>query len=173
MLSLHRRHGGRDRGRHGDLSRDGRTEPEEFAGAEGADLDPVDPPGPAAVPVLLSPGLAELAGPLTSALGAGFRVLTDGSVNTGVMIVGPLGPVGIAFLRASHPEVVLLVVDRRWSSSQPNEAVAHLEAGADGYLASPLMAEVASHVRALARRAGSWPENAWEAANGPSPLPAA
>jgi hypothetical protein len=174
MLSLHRRHGGRDRGRHGDLSRDGRTEPEEFAGAEGADLDAVDPPTRADVPVVLSPGLAELAVPLTNALGPPFRVLSDGSVNTGVMIVGPLGPVGIAFLRASHPGVVLLVVDRRWSSSQPNEAVAHLEAGADGYLASPMVAEVASHVRALARRAGLWPDLAWAAAaQERSPIPAA
>jgi hypothetical protein len=104
------------------------------------------------VPVLLSPSLVELAASLSQALGADFAVQTEGHGATGVMIVGPCGPAGIAFLRASHPRTVLLVIDRRWSVPRPAEAVIHLEAGADGYLARPLVAEVASQVRALARR---------------------
>jgi hypothetical protein len=108
---------------------------------------------PVGVAVLLSPGLADMAAPLMQALGAGFVVETDGPGVSGVMIIGPAGPAGLGFLRASHPGVVLLVVDRRGSGPRPAEAVAHLEAGADGYLANPPIAEVASHVRALARRA--------------------
>jgi DNA-binding response OmpR family regulator len=71
------------------------------------------------------------------------------------MIVGPVGPAGVAFLRISHPGVVLLVVDRRGYGPRPVEAVAHLDSGADGYLANPLVVEVASHVQALVRRAAA------------------
>ncbi len=107
------------------------------------------------VPVLLSPGVIELEPALSRELGPGFSVQTEGPGADGVMIVGPLGPAAMAFLRASHPDVVLLVVDRRWHVPDPNEAVIHLEAGADGYLASPVAAEVASHVRALVRHGGT------------------
>jgi hypothetical protein len=105
------------------------------------------------VAVLLSVGLTELAPALSRELGPGFSVVTEGPGESGVMIVGPCGPAGVAFLRASHRGVVILVVDRRWPASRPDEAVIHLEAGADGYLSSPPVAEVASHVRALVRRA--------------------
>ena len=104
------------------------------------------------LPVLLSPGLVDLAPALAQALGGEFAVQTEGRGGEGVMVVGPSGPAGIAFLRASHPGVALLVVDRRGGRSSATEAVVHLEAGADGYLAGPPVAEVASHVRALARR---------------------
>lgn len=107
------------------------------------------------VAVLLSPGVVEMGPALSRELGPGFSVLTDGPGVTGVMIVGPLGPAAMAFLRASHPGIGLLVVDRRWHVPRPDEAVIHLEAGADGYLACPPAAEVASHVRALARRGRS------------------
>ncbi|MDQ1356344.1 MAG: hypothetical protein QOG44_717 [Acidimicrobiaceae bacterium] len=107
------------------------------------------------VPVLLSPGLVDLAGPLSAALGPGFAVETEGLGWSGVMIVGPVGPPGVSFLRISHPGVVLLVVDRRGYGPRSIEAVAHLDAGADGYLASPPVAEVASHVQALVRRASA------------------
>jgi len=109
-----------------------------------------------AVAVLLSAGLVELAPSLAQALGPGFAVGTDDRGVCRVMIVGPVGPTGVAFLRASHPGAMVLVVDRRWPSSRghPDVAVIHLEAGADGYLLSPPVAEVASHVRALARRTG-------------------
>jgi len=106
----------------------------------------------AGVPVLLSPGVVELEPALSRELGPGFSVETEGLGADGVMIVGPLGPAAMAFLRASHPGVVLLVVDRRSHVPNPDQAVIHLEAGADGYLASPMVAEVASHVRALVRR---------------------
>lgn len=102
--------------------------------------------------VLLSPGLAELAPALAAALGGGFAVTTDHMVGRGVMVTGPAGPIGVAFLWASYPGVGVLIVDRRWPRRRPAEAVAHLEAGADGYLASPTVAEVASHIQALARR---------------------
>ncbi len=148
MMTFHRKRGGRDKGRGHDPYRD--SPPENAAEAE---LDLSDGEQVAAVAVLLSPGLVELAPSLTQALGGGFSVRTDGPCTSGVMIFGPVGPAGVAFLRASHPGVVLLVIDRRWPSSQPAEAVTHLEAGADGYLSSPLVAEVASHVRALVRRA--------------------
>jgi hypothetical protein len=113
-----------------------------------------EPEGPIApgVAVLLSPGVVDLEPALSRLLGPGFTVQGDGPGTDGVMIVGPLGPAAVAFLRASHPGVALLVVDRRWHVPNPNEAVLHLEAGADGYLASPLVAEVASHVRAQVRR---------------------
>lgn len=162
MLSLHRNRGG------GGLARR-RCRPRETVadlGSQGASAlsppaatvelvpteDALDPPPPEAVPVLLSPGLSELAPALALSLGPEYAVQTDGSEDWGVMVVGPLGAAGIAFLRASHRHMRLLVVDRRWPSSQPNEAVLHLEAGADGYLCSPLVAEVASHIKALVRR---------------------
>jgi hypothetical protein len=107
------------------------------------------------VAVLLSPGLMDLATPLSEALGPGYSVATEGLGWSGVMIVGPVGPAGVSFLRISHPGVVLLVVDRRGYGPRPIEAVAHLDAGADGYLANPLVVEVASHVQAMVRRAAS------------------
>jgi hypothetical protein len=125
---------------------------------------------PVGVAVLLSPGLADMAAPLMQALGAGFVVETDGPGVSGVMIIGPAGPAGLGFLRVSHPGVVLLVVDRRGSGPRPAEAVAHLGAGADGYLANPPIAEVASHVRALARRAR--PRGAPAPARAPAQVPA-
>ncbi len=106
------------------------------------------------VPVLLSPGLVDLAAPLSQALGPGFSVETEGLGWSGVMLVGAVGATGVRFLRISHPGVVLLVVDRRGYGHRPIDAVTHLDAGADGYLANPPVAEVASHVQALVRRAG-------------------
>jgi hypothetical protein len=103
-------------------------------------------------PVLLSPGLAEIAPTLSDLLGPDFAVSTERIGTGGVMVTGPVGPVGVAFLRASYPGVRLLVVDRRWAGRRTGEAVIHLEAGADGYLSSPTIAEVASHVQALSRR---------------------
>jgi hypothetical protein len=119
-------------------------------------IQEVDAPAaetPAGVIVLLSPGLTDLALPLQEALGSGFTVQTAGTGGRGVMIVGPVGAAGVALLRVSYPGVVLLVLDRRGRGPRSADAVVHLEAGADGYLASPPVAEVASHVRALARRA--------------------
>jgi len=104
------------------------------------------------VSVLLSPGLAELAPGVAAALGAEFAVTTDRLVGRGIMVTGPVGPIGVAFLQASYPGTGLLIVDRRWPHRRPAEAVVHLEAGADGYLASPTVAELASHIQALARR---------------------
>ena len=116
-----------------------------------------DAPGqPAPVSVLLSPGLAELAPALSRALGSEFAVTTDRIGRRGVMLTGPVGPAGVAFLRASYPGVGLLVVDRRWSGRRAGEVVINLEAGADGYLTSPSVAEMASHVTALARRYTSY-----------------
>jgi hypothetical protein len=105
-----------------------------------------------ACPVLLSPGLAEMAPTLSDLLGPDFAVSTERVGTGGVMVTGPVGPVGVAFLSASYPGVRLLVVDRRWAGRRTGEAVLHLEAGADGYLSSPTIADVASHVQALARR---------------------
>ncbi|MGH9124801.1 MAG: hypothetical protein ACRDZ8_08765 [Acidimicrobiales bacterium] len=162
MLSLHRNRGGgglaRRRGRPRDtiVGPDLQGSSALSPGAATVELLPIedalDPPLPEAVPVLLSPGMSELAPALALSLGPQYAVQTDGSGEWGVMVVGPLGAAGIAFLRASHRHMRLLVVDRRWASSQPNEAVLHLEAGADGYLSSPLVAEVASHIKALVRR---------------------
>jgi hypothetical protein len=130
-----------------------RRRPEAAAPAGGPEDDGLVTAAPTpGVPVLLSPGVVELEAGLSRELGPGFSVQTEGPGADGVMVVGPLGPAAMAFLRASHPGVVLLVVDRRWHVPNPNEAVIHLEAGADGYLASPMVAEVASHVRALVRR---------------------
>ena len=151
MMTLRRSRGRRDKGRGWDPCRDSLAD-EALMPAAKAGPDPVGDERAPAVTVLLSPGLAELAPSLAHALGPDFSVRTEGRSEGGVMIVGPVGPTGIAFLRASHPKAVLLVIDRRWPSSQPAEAVNHLEAGADGYLCSPPLAEVASHVRALARR---------------------
>jgi hypothetical protein len=134
MLTFHRKHGRR---------------PDEF------EPDPAVDDCLTTVTVLLSPGLVELAPSLGQALGPGFRIETDHSGACHVLIVGPVGPAGVAFLRASHRGAALLVVDRRWPTSwtHAGEAVVHLEAGADGYLLSPPVSEVASHVRALIRRA--------------------
>jgi hypothetical protein len=115
-------------------------------------VEPKSSPRPPGLSVLLSPGLAEVAPALAPALGPGFAVMTDQVVGRGIMVSGPVGPIGVAFLRASYPGVGLLIVDRRWPSRRPAEAVVHLEAGADGYLASPTVAELASHIQALARR---------------------
>jgi hypothetical protein len=93
-----------------------------------------------AVTVVLSPGLVELAPGLSRTLGPGFSVTTDAVGAHGVMLVGPVGPAGVALLRASHPGVLLLVVDRRGRSLGTNEAVEYLEAGADGYLSNPVLA---------------------------------
>jgi hypothetical protein len=142
----------------------------------GNDRTPPVVPDHDAVVVLLSPGLVDIAVLLAEVLGPGFVVQSDGPGASGVMLVGPLGPVGVAFLRVSHPGVVLLVVDRRGSGSHAVEAVAHLEAGADGYLANPPVAEVASHVQALARRrrpAATAPAATTPATAVPAAVPAA
>ena len=106
----------------------------------------------ARIPVLLSAGMAEMAPALSAALGAGFDVTTEPRSARGVMLTGPVGPAGVAFLRVCYPQAALLVIDRRWRAARSNEVVVNLEAGADGYLANPTLAEVASHVQALARR---------------------
>lgn len=107
------------------------------------------------ISVLLSPGLAEMAPALAHVLGSEFDVTTEAVRAHGVMITGPVGPVGVAFLRASYPGIGLLVVDRRWPGRRPTEAVVHLEAGADGYLSNPTIVEVASHVLVLTRRSAN------------------
>ena len=111
------------------------------------------------ISVLLSPGLAEISPSLSRVLGPEFDVTTERVRVGGIMITGPVGPVGVAFLRASYPGVGLLIVDRRWPSRRPSEAVVHLEAGADGYLSSPSIVEVASHVLALTRRTSDQPRS--------------
>jgi DNA-binding response OmpR family regulator len=68
------------------------------------------------------------------------------------MLTGPVGPAGVAFLRICYPKAALLVIDRRGRPGRSSAVVDNLEAGADGYLTSPTLAEVASHVQALARR---------------------
>jgi hypothetical protein len=99
------------------------------------------PPEPAAgLPVLLSPGLAELAPGLAQILGPEFEVSTEHVGQCRVLMTGPVGLAGVAFLRASYPSTGLLVVDRRWPGRRPGEAVIVLDAGADGYLCSPSLA---------------------------------
>src|SRR5215471_7778269 len=66
--------------------------------------------------VVLSAGLNDLGPMLQQALGKEFTVRADDGEGTGigsVVVVGPVGPTGIGFLRATHPTSVLLVVDRR------------------------------------------------------------
>lgn len=104
------------------------------------------------IPVLLSAGLAEMAPTLSRALGPSFEVTTEPRSDRGVMLTGPVGPAGVAFLRVCYPQAALLVIDRRWRAGRSNEVVVNLEAGADGYLTGPTLAEVASHIQALARR---------------------
>jgi hypothetical protein len=120
--------------------------------AEGDGVHPSPSLSPKAVTVWLSPGLAEMAPALTSILGGDFTVTTDHHSGAGVMLSGPVGPAGVAFLRACYPRYGLLIVDRRWGGRRSSEVVISLEAGADGYLTSPSTLEVASHVQALARR---------------------
>jgi hypothetical protein len=88
---------------------------------------------------------------LADLLGAGYRVVVDAPEGAAVAVVGPVGPFGVAFLRARYPRTALLVVDHHHDAT-PGRAALYLDAGADAYESERSAAAVAAHVKALARR---------------------
>jgi hypothetical protein len=101
------------------------------------------------IPVSVSADLLEVYPTLGEALGDGLRVVVDDPDACAVAVVGPVGPVGVAFLQMAHPRPALLVVD--YAPIDPRTAAACLDAGAAGYLTRPTAREVAASIRALAR----------------------
>jgi hypothetical protein len=103
------------------------------------------------VPVSVSSGVDERLPGLGDALGRGIDVVVDEPSRSAVMIVGAIGPAGVAFLRARYPSARVLVLDH-YAAAEMRAASGYLDAGADAYLTSASLGEVAAHVRALLRR---------------------
>jgi hypothetical protein len=108
------------------------------------------------VTVSVAAALRRLLGPLEPSLGAGYRLVTDDLDGSNVAVVGAVGAAELQRLRRCHPRPALLVVDPR-TGYDTTEAVAYLDAGADGYLRTATVGEVAAHVRALSRSAARSP----------------
>jgi hypothetical protein len=88
---------------------------------------------------------------LADLLGTGYRVVVDVPEGAAVAVVGPVGPFGVAFLRARYPHTALVVVDHHHDATAGRAAL-YLDAGADAYESERSAAAIAAHVKALTRR---------------------
>jgi DNA-binding NarL/FixJ family response regulator len=111
---------------------------------------------PSVVVISVSADVAEDLPTLGQVLGDGFAVVVDEPDAAAVALVGPVGPVGVAFLRMAHPRPALVVVDRARIDTKVSAACVH--AGAAGYVSRRSVEDVAACVRSLA--AGGTPAGA-------------
>jgi DNA-binding NarL/FixJ family response regulator len=81
-------------------------------------------------------------------LGAGYRLLVGQGNDAEIQILTESEIGRIPTLRRNNPHAFMLVLGH----ADPSLAVDALEAGADDYVSSDYVAEVAAHVVALARR---------------------
>jgi hypothetical protein len=106
------------------------------------------------ISVHVSEGLAPIAVDIAERLGPGFDVTVGPPAGGNVAVLAALGREAIAFFHARHPDTVFLVV-KRGATGHDDGATDYLDAGADQFLASGSIDEVALHIRALARRLGT------------------
>ncbi|MEY2460934.1 MAG: hypothetical protein QOG30_2764 [Acidimicrobiaceae bacterium] len=104
-----------------------------------------------AVRVRITEGLAPIAAAVAERLGPGFEVTVGSPTGGSIAVVAALGREATAFVHAQHPDALLLVV-KRGATGHDDGAADYLNAGADQFLASGSLDEVALHIRALARR---------------------
>ena len=100
--------------------------------------------------VSLSAGLGYLAASLASILGAEFTVCVDGHDGADVVVVGPVGTAGVAVLALRYRMAGLVVVVP--GRVDATAAVAYLDAGADDFVATGSVVELAAHIVAVGRR---------------------
>jgi hypothetical protein len=101
--------------------------------------------------VRVSEGLAPVAADIATRLGPGFDVTVGAPTHDSVAVVAALGREAIAFVHGQHPDAVLLVV-KRGATGHDDEPADYLDAGADQFLESGSLDEIAVYIRALSRR---------------------
>jgi hypothetical protein len=105
---------------------------------------------PGSVRVSVSYDVTEDFPSLDVELGAGFELSVDQPDGAAVAVVGPVGPVGVAFLCTAHLGTDLVVVDQ--FATDPGTVTACLDAGAAAYLCRPTVIQLSACVRSLASR---------------------